>query len=77
MKLCNRVKARIRADCKALGVLHDPMVSSRVTQLYDTGACVYFYFGFVWDGLADPVIQSIIIHYNHFSRNIPLRQNIW
>ncbi len=26
-----------------------------MTQLYDAGACVYFYFGFVYDGLADPL----------------------
>jgi len=24
-------------------------------QTYDTGACVYFYFGFSWKGLKDPV----------------------
>lgn len=23
-------------------------------QLYDTGACVYFYFGFIFKGVADP-----------------------
>ena len=27
----------------------------RVTQVYDTGACVYFYFGFRSVGLEDPV----------------------
>lgn len=24
-------------------------------QVYDTGACVYIYFGFIYQGLADPV----------------------
>jgi len=24
-------------------------------QLYDTGACVYFYFGFVFKGLKNPI----------------------
>merc|ERR1712130_670514 len=32
-----------------------PMCSYRITQLYDTGACVYFYFGFIFRGLDDPV----------------------
>ena len=31
-----------------------PFVSCRVTQAYDTGAAVYFYFGFSWVGLDDP-----------------------
>jgi len=26
-----------------------------VTQLYDTGVCIYFYFGFVWTGLKNPL----------------------
>lgn len=30
-------------------------LSSRVTQLYDAGACVYFYFAFNYRGLSDPV----------------------
>jgi hypothetical protein len=28
---------------------------SHFAQVYDTGACVYFYLGFMWTGLADPV----------------------
>jgi len=32
------------------------MISCRVTQTYDVGSCVYFYFGFNWTGLsADPL----------------------
>lgn len=27
----------------------------RVTQTYDAGACVYFYFGFNYRGIANPV----------------------
>jgi len=27
----------------------------RVTQTYDAGACVYFYFGFNYRGVANPV----------------------
>lgn len=29
--------------------------SHRVTQTYDAGACVYFYFAFNYRGLSDPV----------------------
>eukprot|EP00455_Lapot_gusevi_P019918 TRINITY_DN2118_c0_g1_i4.p1 TRINITY_DN2118_c0_g1~~TRINITY_DN2118_c0_g1_i4.p1 ORF type:complete len:219 (+),score=106.68 TRINITY_DN2118_c0_g1_i4:69-659(+) len=55
LELCDRVKARIRASAAAKGVPGTPFVSCRVTQLYDTGACVYFYFGFLFRGLKDPV----------------------
>ena len=27
----------------------------RVTQMYDAGACVYFYFGYNYRGIANPV----------------------
>lgn len=31
------------------------LISCRVTQTYDAGAAVYFYFGFNYTGIADPV----------------------
>eukprot|EP00051_Salpingoeca_urceolata_P007868 m.101232 g.101232 ORF g.101232 m.101232 type:complete len:756 (-) comp15448_c0_seq3:111-2378(-) len=54
-KLCRNVKDRIVAECKLLGVANPPLASCRVTQSYDAGACVYFYYGFSYDGLADPL----------------------
>ena len=54
-QLCEQTKETIHSAAKRLGVRRQPFVSCRVTQLYDTGVCVYFYFGFVWTGLADPV----------------------
>lgn len=53
--LCDNTKTAILSAAKQAGVKREPFVSCRVTQLYETGACVYFYFGFVWTGLADPV----------------------
>jgi hypothetical protein len=44
-------KERIITSAKSKGVKVKPFVSCRVTQTYDTGACIYFYFGIVWDGL--------------------------
>lgn len=41
----------------ALGIKHY-LISCRVTQTYDVGSCVYFYFGFNWTSLpetADPL----------------------
>lgn len=35
---------------------HDSyLFSYRVTQTYDAGACVYFYFAFNYRGLSEPV----------------------
>jgi alkyldihydroxyacetonephosphate synthase len=53
LSLCTDVKARVTEACARHGVRHPPLVSCRVTQTYDTGACVYFYFGFHYRGLAD------------------------
>lgn len=54
LPLCEGVKKRIKESCAAKGIKKEPFVSCRVTQLYDTGACVYFYFGFIFKGLKDP-----------------------
>eukprot|EP00386_Alphamonas_edax_P004927 GDKI01015487.1.p1 GENE.GDKI01015487.1~~GDKI01015487.1.p1 ORF type:complete len:309 (-),score=83.80 GDKI01015487.1:162-1088(-) len=52
---CEVVKQQIRDDCKKLGCTSPPLVSSRVTQVYDSGAAVYFYFGFSYKGLPEPL----------------------
>merc|ERR1712046_153928 len=47
LPLCNSVKARIRSAAAACGVPGTPFVSCRISQVYDTGVCIYFYFGFL------------------------------
>ncbi|XP_063235126.1 alkyldihydroxyacetonephosphate synthase isoform X2 [Bacillus rossius redtenbacheri] len=47
LSLCENVKHRLAKECKALGVKHY-LVSCRVTQTYDSGCCVYFYFALRW-----------------------------
>ncbi|KAL0477891.1 alkyldihydroxyacetone phosphate synthase [Acrasis kona] len=51
----DKVYERIRNSCKERGVEIPPWICARVSQVYDNGACVYFYFGFVYKGLKDPV----------------------
>lgn len=46
---------RIESSCAARGVKKKPFVSSRITQVYDTGACIYVYFGFFCTGIKNPV----------------------
>lgn len=53
--LCRNVKDTIVRECRSHGVSLPPLASCRVTQSYDSGACVYFYFAFNYSGVADPV----------------------
>ena len=55
LPLCNNVTKRIYDSAKEKGVQGKPWVSARVTQTYDTGAAVYFYFGFIFRDLKDPI----------------------
>jgi len=55
LKLCDSVKKKIKDSCLALGVTTPPFVCCRITQLYDTGCAVYFYFAMNYYGLKDPV----------------------
>jgi alkyldihydroxyacetonephosphate synthase len=55
LELCENVKRRLAAESAARGVPGRPFVTARVTQVYQTGVCVYFYFGFYHKGLAQPV----------------------
>ncbi|VDK21102.1 unnamed protein product [Anisakis simplex] len=52
--LCANVKEVIRRVAKLNGV-ESPIASCRVTQVYDVGACVYFYLAFLYRGLENPL----------------------
>ena len=52
--LIKNVKEVFFSKCKAYGI-ERTMCTYRIPQIYDTGACVYFYFGFNYKGLKDPV----------------------
>jgi len=49
------VKAAVGAAHTELGLAGHPFVTARVSQIYQTGACVYFYIGFHYKGCPDPV----------------------
>ncbi|PKK29631.1 alkylglycerone phosphate synthase [Columba livia] len=55
LDLCRNVKERILRECKEKGVQFAPLCTCRVTQTYDAGACVYFYFAFNYRGISDPI----------------------
>lgn len=52
--LCENVKERMRRECEMRNI-HYHFISCRVTQTYDAGACVYFYFSYKYVDQADPV----------------------
>ncbi len=52
--LCDNVKARVWAEHRQRGLPGNPFISCRITQVYDTGACVYFYLGMVYKGVENP-----------------------
>jgi len=54
LSLCDNVKKTVTNECNKLNIKYY-LISCRITQTYDSGCCVYFYFGFNWTGLDDPV----------------------
>jgi alkyldihydroxyacetonephosphate synthase len=51
--LIQNVKQRLWQEHAKRGLPGRPFVSARVTQLYETGVCVYFYFAFHHQGVAN------------------------
>eukprot|EP00090_Calanus_glacialis_P033384 TRINITY_DN5543_c0_g1_i3.p1 TRINITY_DN5543_c0_g1~~TRINITY_DN5543_c0_g1_i3.p1 ORF type:complete len:602 (-),score=91.67 TRINITY_DN5543_c0_g1_i3:177-1982(-) len=55
MSLCRNVKNRLGLECRRRKIVHF-LVSCRVTQTYDAGAVIYFYFAFNYTNITeDPV----------------------
>lgn len=62
--LCNNVRDKLVQSCKEKGVKEDHVFASfRVTQLYETGAAVYIYFGFNYNEIpfdkVVPIYESV------------------
>jgi alkyldihydroxyacetonephosphate synthase len=67
LALCERVKARVRAECAARAIPGRPFVTCRITQLYQTGVAVYFYLGFCYKGLSNP--PEVFAEIEHAARD--------
>ena len=52
--LCANVKRRLTEEYAARGLPGVPFITCRVTQLYQTGVAIYFYFGFHHKGVEHP-----------------------
>ncbi len=54
LPLIENVSKRVQAEYKARSLPNKVFVTARVTQLYQTGAAIYFYFGFYFKGVPHP-----------------------
>ena len=54
LALCEAVKRRIYEEHEKHKLPGKPFITCRITQLYDTGVCVYFYFAFYFKGVENP-----------------------
>ncbi len=70
--LCENVKRRIREEHARRSLPGKPFVTCRVTQLYPTGAAVYFYFAFYFKGIPHP--SEIYAEIEQAARDEVLRQ---
>ena len=69
--LCDNVKRRLTTEYARRGLPGKPFVTCRVTQVYQTGVCVYFYFGFHHKGMERP--DLVYAELEHAARDEILR----
>jgi alkyldihydroxyacetonephosphate synthase len=67
LALCNNVKQRLQKEYAERKLPGKPFVTARVTQVYRTGVCIYFYFGFYYKGIANP--QEVYLDLENAARD--------
>lgn len=70
--LISRTKERVCFEHKKRCLPGEPLVSCRVTQIYDEGACIYFYYLMNYEGVQNPV--DMYNEVEHCARDEILRQ---
>ncbi|KAL8439758.1 hypothetical protein Efla_002660 [Eimeria flavescens] len=55
LKCRSMVQDYIQTECRRVGIRFKPLVMVRLTQVYDAGAVLYFYFGFNRVGMDHPM----------------------
>jgi len=71
LPLCANVKRRLTEEYVARKLPGIPFITARVTQLYQTGVAVYFYFGFYHKGVERPA--EVYAELEHAARDEILR----
>ena len=54
LSLCDNVNRRILEEHRKRNLPGNPYISARVTQIYETGVCIYFYLAFHYKGVENP-----------------------
>ena len=67
LALCDNVKRRLTEEYKRRGLPGKPFVTARITQVYPTGVCIYFYFGFYYKGIPNP--QDVYLELENIGRD--------
>ncbi|HEX4998013.1 MAG TPA: FAD-linked oxidase C-terminal domain-containing protein, partial [Terriglobia bacterium] len=67
LALCENVKRRLVEEYQRRRLPGKPFVTARVTQVYRTGVCIYFYFGFYYKGVSDP--QEVYLELENIARD--------
>ena len=67
LALCTNVKRRLLEEYARRKLPGKPFVTARVTQLYRTGVCIYFYFGFYYKGIPNP--QEVYLELENIARD--------
>ncbi|HSC89331.1 MAG TPA: FAD-binding oxidoreductase [Polyangiaceae bacterium] len=55
LEVYRRVEARVKKEHAARGLPGKVFFTGRISQIYATGVCLYFYLGFYAKGVADPI----------------------
>jgi alkyldihydroxyacetonephosphate synthase len=67
LALCENVKRRLLDEYGKRKLPGKPFVTARVTQLYRTGVCIYFYFGFYYKGIPNP--EEVYLELENIARD--------
>lgn len=71
LKICDNVKRVLTEEFKKRGLPGNPVVISRITQVYRTGVAIYFYFGFYYKGISNP--SALYVELENIAREEILR----
>ncbi len=71
LSLCENVKRRVAREHAKRKLSGKPVITCRVTQIYPTGACVYFYFAYYYKDVDNP--SEVYSEIEHAARNEILR----
>jgi len=71
MAVCDNVRRRLHEEHSKRNLPGKPFISCRVTQVYPTGVCIYFYFAYYFKGVDNP--SEVFSEMEHAARDEVLK----